>query len=53
MIDLCVCCGAVIPEGRMVCWGCNEAAYSKHDSITIIKSAKYKDKRKPLLWKKN
>ena len=22
MINTCVCCGAVIPEGRMVCWTC-------------------------------
>lgn len=22
MMDTCVCCGAVIPEGRMVCWAC-------------------------------
>ena len=21
-VDTCVCCGAVIPEGRMVCWAC-------------------------------
>ena len=21
-MDTCVCCGAVIPEGRMVCWAC-------------------------------
>ena len=22
MMDTCVCCGAVVPEGRMVCWVC-------------------------------
>ena len=22
MNNTCVCCGAVIPEGRMVCWAC-------------------------------
>ena len=21
-MDTCVCCGAVIPEGRMICWAC-------------------------------
>lgn len=21
-MDTCVCCGAAIPEGRMVCWAC-------------------------------
>lgn len=20
--DRCICCGEVVPEGRMVCWGC-------------------------------
>ena len=22
MDNTCVCCGAVVPEGRMVCWAC-------------------------------
>ena len=22
MDNTCVCCGAVIPEGRMICWAC-------------------------------
>ena len=22
LMDTCVCCGAVVPEGRMVCWAC-------------------------------
>lgn len=22
MVDRCVCCGAEVPEGQMVCWGC-------------------------------
>lgn len=22
MTDTCVCCGAPVPEGRMVCWQC-------------------------------
>ena len=22
MVDTCVCCGAIIPEGRMICWSC-------------------------------
>lgn len=21
-VDICVCCGAPVPEGRMVCWQC-------------------------------
>ena len=25
--NLCVCCGAVIPEGQMICWSC-EHGYS-------------------------
>lgn len=24
----CVCCGEIIPEGRMICWGC-EKGYAK------------------------
>lgn len=24
----CVCCGEIIPEGRMICWGC-EKGHSK------------------------
>ncbi len=26
MEDYCVCCGAIVPEGRMVCPQCEEAA---------------------------
>lgn len=22
--DICVCCGAPVPEGEMICWGCKE-----------------------------
>lgn len=22
MVDRCVCCGEIVPEGRMVCWKC-------------------------------
>ncbi|MBO5339850.1 MAG: hypothetical protein J6A62_02485 [Oscillospiraceae bacterium] len=29
MEDRCVCCGAVIPEGRMVCPGCEQAQTRK------------------------
>ena len=25
MEDTCVCCGAAIPEGRQVCWKCEQA----------------------------
>lgn len=25
--NTCVCCGEVIPEGRMVCWKCEQKAY--------------------------
>lgn len=27
-MDTCVCCGEIVPEGRMVCWGC-EMGYKK------------------------
>lgn len=26
MMDYCVCCGAPVPEGRMVCWICEKEA---------------------------
>lgn len=29
MVDTCVCCGAPVPEGRMVCPQCEAAAYDK------------------------
>jgi hypothetical protein len=29
MEDTCVCCGEYIPEGRMVCYSCEELPYSK------------------------
>lgn len=27
-MDTCICCGEIIPEGRMICWGC-EKGHSK------------------------
>ena len=30
--DICVCCGAPVPEGRMICWNCEkEIAQTKAD----------------------
>lgn len=29
--DMCVCCGAPVPEGRQVCWEC-EKRYSERDN---------------------
>lgn len=23
--DICVCCGAPVPEGRMICWSCEHS----------------------------
>lgn len=29
--DRCVCCGEIVPEGRMVCWACeHQADNEKH-----------------------
>lgn len=28
-VDFCSCCGAVIPEGAMVCFNCNPEAYKR------------------------
>lgn len=25
----CVCCGEIIPEGRMICWGCEKGNSKK------------------------
>lgn len=30
MPDICVCCGAPVPEGRMICWNC-EHEYEQDD----------------------
>lgn len=29
MEDRCVCCGALVPEGRMVCSNCSEAVFPR------------------------
>lgn len=33
-MDTCVCCGEVIPEGRMVCWAC-ENGQGGYDIICL------------------
>ena len=25
MAEMCVCCGAIVPEGRMICWICEHS----------------------------
>lgn len=32
--DICVCCGAAVPEGRMICWAC-EHKYLFEDDVQI------------------
>jgi hypothetical protein len=32
-MDRCICCGAEIPEGRQVCWNCENATAIKPDAI--------------------
>ena len=34
MEDTCVCCGKYIPEGRMVCYSCEELSYKKLNMMT-------------------
>ena len=34
MEDICVCCGKYIPEGRMVCYSCEELSSYKNLNIT-------------------
>jgi RNA polymerase subunit RPABC4/transcription elongation factor Spt4 len=42
--DRCICCGEIIPEGRMVCPNCSEKAYQKDcegaNHVRIAKVAK-------------
>lgn len=38
--DFCVCCGELVPEGRMVCLSC------EMDSKSIVPSAQIKPKKK-------
>lgn len=35
MEDRCVCCGEIIPEGRQICWKC-ENATTKYESWYIL-----------------
>ena len=32
--DICVCCGAAVPEGRMICWAC-EHKYLFEDDMQM------------------
>jgi predicted nucleic acid-binding Zn ribbon protein len=29
--NFCICCGAEIPEGRQVCWGCEHSVEEKEN----------------------
>lgn len=41
MEDRCVCCGALVPEGRMVCSNCSEAVFPRTNAgaETIVTAA--------------
>ena len=32
MKESCICCGRQVPEGRQICWCCEEDIYVKEDS---------------------
>ena len=40
--DRCVCCGEIIPEGRMVCWACEHSTNNgiKHERISTSPTEK-------------
>lgn len=38
--DLCVCCGAEVPEGRLICFACE---YKNAPQNSSVKSTKLKD----------
>lgn len=40
MDNFCVCCGAVIPDGRMVCPICERAA-DEMATVTLLEGGKY------------
>ena len=44
MPERCICCGEVIPEGRMVCYACEHSV--EFDGINYDKSQKIKEKSK-------
>lgn len=39
--DICVCCGRPVPEGRMICWSCENEFYE--DKAAIKKNGKVED----------
>lgn len=38
-VDICVCCGATVPEGRQVCWDC------EHNTVMVGTSKSPSDKQ--------
>lgn len=37
-VNSCVCCGAIIPDGRMVCLACENQTFSVADSLYFIEN---------------
>ena len=36
MEDRCICCGEIIPEGRQVCWTCEEGAQMNKEGYSVV-----------------
>lgn len=36
MVDICVCCGEPIPEGRMICWTCENKWMEVDNDAKVI-----------------
>ena len=39
----CICCGAEIPEGRQICWGCEHSTQEKEEEYDVRVFERTKD----------
>ena len=40
MENRCVCCGEIIPEGRMICWSCEHSLDNPNDTKEKVEENK-------------
>lgn len=46
----CVCCGAIIPEGRQICYSCEIQEYEDRAQMKALKEQRNKKERKKAKW---
>lgn len=52
-VDRCICCGCIVPEGRQVCFTCEEIANEKNEDMPMLSYYKSEKSFNLIKWIKS